>query len=440
MNQSKTRYLLTSNGSNSIQTLHWTFALISLLATFLFFMFRYSLWQYWGVQHFQPIFLDMHAILSAADAYRDGYNVFLENPYDVLNRVHIYSRVWLWIGHFGITRYHNTLVGAIVVTSFLSLSVALTRPRNLKEFLFSSMLILSPAVMLGVERANNDLVIFILLAIAILSLFSNVRGIQYSSFFFIFLASILKFYPIVSFVVYVRHIDNNRKFWMIVLLASLSWGAFVWWSFDDFVILQKTVIQPYARGTFGAVLLFCWLLLQWPINKIPYIITVCIVITLSFILSSKFRTNKSETNSVNNLLFLTGSLCLAFCFFAFTNFDYRCIFFILTLPYFFQVLRCKDTPPRTHLLIHLFFLLLIVVVWNELPLYYVESITKMMNIYYLNSKIIYTAILIEHFCTWIVITILLIFSIDIILPAFNQKFFIPCSLKKRRRSVNKADK
>src|SRR5260370_370680 len=50
-----------------------------------------------GVEPFSFPFLDTHAVLSAAECGRQGIEVYLSNPCDVLGRPHAYSPPWLAI-------------------------------------------------------------------------------------------------------------------------------------------------------------------------------------------------------------------------------------------------------------------------------------------------------------------------------------------------------
>ena len=57
-----------------------------------------AVWYYLGVAWFRFPFLDTHAVLAAMDCHRRGFDVYVGNPCDVLDRPHVYSPLWLWIG------------------------------------------------------------------------------------------------------------------------------------------------------------------------------------------------------------------------------------------------------------------------------------------------------------------------------------------------------
>ena len=143
----------------------WSLVLILLIGFYLLVMLRYDLWNYGGVSRMNPLFADTHIVLAAAECNQKGYDVYRENPCDDLNRPHCYSRLWFVIGRTGLKTLHTNLVGGIVIAVFFCTSIIIVCPQDLREFLFFSILLFSPSIMLGVERANMDLLIFSLLAL-----------------------------------------------------------------------------------------------------------------------------------------------------------------------------------------------------------------------------------------------------------------------------------
>ena len=151
------------------------------------------------------------------------------------------------------------------------------------------------------------------------------------------------------------------------------------------------------------------------------------VFLLAFLLASKTSLPAIRKDSINTNFFLVGSLNLLFCFFANTNYDYRCIFFVLILPWLFENLKCENTPVSTKRFIKMLLLFLPVVVWNETIITLIglnvgaPGITEtklfaMVNLYKL-----------EHLSTWIVITILLAFCIELLKAPIGDKLTAPFS-------------
>src|SRR6185295_13350101 len=88
---------------------------------------------------------------------------------DPLLRYHVYSDWWLALSGLGLGRQHNFLVGTTWVGAFAVTAWMTARPRHWREAIWLATLLVSPPVLLAVNRANNDLVIFVLLAVCGLS-------------------------------------------------------------------------------------------------------------------------------------------------------------------------------------------------------------------------------------------------------------------------------
>jgi hypothetical protein len=403
----------------------WSILLLLTIAIYLLILSNLTLWQSVGIPKLKAPFADMQAILSASDAYREGYNPYIENPSDPLGRQHVYPKPWLWLGYTGITQDHSKFAAILLMSFFFLLSIKILRPENGNEFLLSAMLLLSPAVLLGVERGNNDLIIFILLGLAVFFLDSKSRLLDLIAYFLLFLTSILKFYPIASFLIFVRIIKDCKKFWMLAFFFIIFFGVYVAFTFSDFHYLKDIVPKPHGRFTFGAAIFFEWILDEWPVNATYIYLMAAAVFFLAFLLSSRTGLAEVRKDSINTVFFLVGSLNLLFCFFANTNYDYRCIFFVLILPWLFECLKCETTPVSTKRYIKMLLFLLPIVVWNETFITLIglkvgaPGISKAKLITMLNLYIL------EHLSTWMVITILLAFCIELLKAPIRDKVVAP---------------
>jgi hypothetical protein len=275
--------------------------------------------------------------------------------------------------------------------------------------------------MLGVERGNNDLMIFILIGLAVFFLNHKIRALDFIAYFFLFLASILKFYPIASFLMFVRIIKDYKKFWILTLFSTVSMGVYTLFSLPDFQYLKDVVPRPHGRFTFGAAIFFEWIFNKWPVNTTYVYLLIVAAFIIAFFLSSKTRLIETREDSINSIFFIVGSLNLFFCFFTNTNYDYRCIFFILILPWLFERLKCAITPVSTKRYIKMLLYLLPFVVWNETIITLIglkvgaPGISKAKLVTMLNCYIL------EHLITWIVITILLAFCIELFKVPIRDK-------------------
>ncbi len=168
-------------------------------------------------------FLDSQAVLAASDAAREGFNPEAPNPYDAFQRPHSYSDWWFGLGRLGLTRDDNFLVGGVWVLLFLAAVFLTVRPRSRAEALWLVLLTGSPPVVLGVMRANNDLVIFAVLAVGLLALRSDTTGRLVLAAAAIAVAIGLKFYPVAGLAVFLL-VRPPRRMWVVTGAALLVGG------------------------------------------------------------------------------------------------------------------------------------------------------------------------------------------------------------------------
>ena len=129
------------------------------------------------------------------------------------------------------------------------------------------------------------------------------------------------------------------------------------------------------------------------------------------------------------MFFLVGSMNLFFCFFVTTSYLYRCIFFVLVLPYMFELIRKPDNFTLTKKAIYLFFILLTITIWNELLYGLLELTGKATNKIELMSTFKKFFAIVEQICAWGAITILIAFTLAILKKPAIEK--LPSSFFKK---------
>jgi hypothetical protein len=146
----------------------WPAASVALVFTLLCACVLHEpLWLRLGVFHLKPYFADWFAVLAASDARAAGADPYASpNPFDVLGRPHIYGPWWLELSRLGLTRDHNVLSGLGLALATLCAGAWMLRPRGPGSALAAAAVLAAPGFLLAYERANNDLVIVLLLALA----------------------------------------------------------------------------------------------------------------------------------------------------------------------------------------------------------------------------------------------------------------------------------
>jgi len=163
-----------------------------------------------GVEPFSFPFLDTHAILAAAECGRQGIEVYLSNPCDALGRPHAYSPLWLTIVPGSLGTGATGWVGASLDLVFLLSLIVVLRPRTGRELLILGAAAVSPMTVYALERANNVLLIFLVVVCGAM-LFSLPRPYRLFSYGLFVAAGLLKYYPLVLLILVARERPRDAR-------------------------------------------------------------------------------------------------------------------------------------------------------------------------------------------------------------------------------------
>ena len=337
----------------------WPWLLVSVTLIVVFVLDHLELWYIVAVpqgvyreavsaSEHKSLFLDWHAVLAASDCKALGYNPFISNPCDLGGRVHNYGGIWLYLGQLGLTRtdfFWSAL--AFLVLPYVVSASFLLNPTRLSEFVLGLSLILSPASMLGIERANIDILIFAVLFAGAVLLVHQRLAIRISGLGLYFLAAVSKLYPITAALTAVVGAKSRRETLLIWSLVGFAFAAYLYSVRDQLLIVQKTIPQPApAEGlVFGAKLLFLHLntIRSVPLLHVTNIeVTTAIAAALTLLISLwlvRLIKWPAPLARLEAACIVTGGSVLALTFFVSSNYDYRCVFIIFTVPYLFRVAR-----------------------------------------------------------------------------------------------------
>ncbi|MEW6614773.1 MAG: glycosyltransferase 87 family protein [Thermodesulfobacteriota bacterium] len=304
-----------------------------------FFMSYHLFWRnYLGVPALSPGFADLRGLLSGVESYREGYDPYLDNPHDPFGRKFNYPRIWLNLSVLGITQSLTNLVGIIFAFLFFILLLLIFNKINLGELVFYALAIISPTVMLSVERGNTDLVIFMLIVLGLLILNSK-KNSSFWGYFLLIISTILKLFPIFAFASVLREKKGVCIFTSIFALIIFS--LYIYLSNDFFLISRNT---PRSMGmSYGGLITFDWIntiikrVLEFNIPRptiiIIYGIFIFFIFLLSYVLAAKFGgITKDYEPSLHLDAYRTGSFIFIGTFIYGNNFDYRLIFLLIVLP------------------------------------------------------------------------------------------------------------
>jgi hypothetical protein len=283
----------------------------------------------------EPLFADLMAVLAANDCHRLGYDVYAHNPCDPWARPHVYGAPWLWLSELGIGRPELLRLGLAINGLFMLATCWLLRRARPLQALYALLIVGSPAVLLGMERANNDLVILLLLVAALGLAAVSERAGRVAGILLAVAATALKLYPAVLLAELV--LGARGRSWRIAcgLFAGTVFLAWLAWALPEVRLLLHSAPRPEGPLTFGAALLFK--LAGVDSYRAAGQAAGLILLGTAFLLGRKLVVPAQLAGSYAAALASAAGLVLAFTFVANTNFDYRLVFVVPALPLLFAL-------------------------------------------------------------------------------------------------------
>ena len=302
-----------------------------------------------GVEAFRFPFLDIHAVLAAAQCHRQGIDVYLYNPCDVLGRPHVYSPLWLTLIPSFLDTAATTMVGLGLDLMFILSLAVVIRPVTGGEVLVVALTALSPMTVYALERANNDLVIFLLI-VGGCALDCAPRPWRLVSYALYLIAGLLKYYPLALFVLLAR--ERRRE---ALFTAGLATGIVVFLLIHAHADLAKALANipsaSYFSDSFSA--------LNLPFGLAEAVFgprlrsAAALSLLTVFIALAIARTQRTlrllgaaapDPNLFEAQCLLVGALLLTACFFTGQNINYRGIYFVLVMPGLVRLYRSAGDP------------------------------------------------------------------------------------------------
>lgn len=351
------------------QRWRWSVAsALAIVAIFLLLALNESWWERIGVFHMRPYFADTVAVLAAGDAQRAGLDVYqAPNPFDPFGRPHVYGPAWLVTAKLGLTTADAWWVGSLLGLATVGVALWLLAPRNAPDALGACLLLLSPPVLLGLERGNNDLVIFLFLAgaAAWLARPSRIAGVAGATA--LVLAGVLKFYPLAALgAVLARRERAARIAWMIV--GALGLFAMLWWTQrEGFFRALAIAPRPDSIYAYGIrILPLAWAHDGGARSWLMAGLAVGVLVAFAMLWRGRLALARAiPDEGLAATAAVAGGASWLFCYLANNNYSYRAVLWLLVLPSWFALTRSAEAPARS--LGRGLCLLLLVALWVFMP-------------------------------------------------------------------------
>lgn len=328
------------------------------------FYFQPGLLWYVGVQHYDGWYADLFAILASNDAVVRGLDPYVSNPLDVFGRPHVYSHWWLQLRHLGLTREDIVWLGPAVVVSFWLAAGWSLRPRTRGDFLYALALLASSPFLLALDRANNDLVLFLLLVPLAPCLLHRTPAVRLLAPLLVALAAGLKYFPAAAGLTLLAAAPGKELRIRLALAAALL--AAVGFSVaPDLAIFGPLAPKPSGWLSFGAVNLPVTLGWNGPGPAWTCLAAGASVAALAWRSRRLEGWNPAPGPAGDWLRFVTGAALLTGCFFTSANFAYRWVFAVWLAPFLWSTARDAAAPARARDLARLTQGLLLLALWLD---------------------------------------------------------------------------
>lgn len=302
--------------------------------------------RYLGVNAHRVLFTDLELLPTALVCAEHGYDPYVANPCDPFGHLFNYPRVWLWLtAASGFTPERVYLFGPGLAILFFASVLISTGKLSAAEGLITGLLLCSPAMMFGVERGNVDLFIFSLVATALLLARRGVPStIVYAP---LVAAAVLKLFPAAAFCISLRERTWKRKLTAMAVLAVL-FGVYVFWFRHDMMRIAANTLTS-VHDSFGSIVIFtmvrrAWFPhsdLAWKILHFGSYAAVGACVVGAFLLAGRIPFPAEKASSSLDS-FRAGASIYVAAFALGSNWDYRLIFLLFTLPQLFAWVKTRS--------------------------------------------------------------------------------------------------
>lgn len=302
----------------------------------------------WNVPGLRVPFLDLRFFSGSAESLRQGFDPAVNNPFDPRRRIFNYPNIWYALVTSGITDSWIDPIAVGMIALFLGTVVIFPGRLSWLATALILLALISSAAMLGYARANVELFIFSLMVISLLL----AEGAPVAAFAVMAFSILLKIIPVLGLGGF---IGRNRTWSLRLMLGAIGFTiAYFLASLKDMLFMfntyQRGFVAAYGTGVVPAIMdaivrdhiLNAGPTLLYKINSrldrvflaVPAlpVILAALVLAAFVYLGLRHRRPTDAADTRNLRAFWMGAGVFVGTYFISTNWNYRLIFLILTLP------------------------------------------------------------------------------------------------------------
>lgn len=273
-------------------------------------------WRLFGVPTLEPVFADLRTVQAGLGALQSGLDPQVANPGDPWGRPMNYPSIWLSIARVLHWEREGNYLAFAAAVDLAFAACCFDLIRRYRSWWIAA-LALSGACALGLERGNNDLVVFVLLylsAIGARSLFAALVP----------LAVLLKLFPVLALPAFI-HRPRLAAVAGVGCLAAIA-------------VLAPELATIRAATPAGAVMSYGLPLYAYGLQQAglavppPAVGAVLLILAMLLGRAGPGLLRTEPRDETTETLFLCGAAIFLGTTLLGTNWDYRLSFLLMTLP------------------------------------------------------------------------------------------------------------
>jgi Glycosyltransferase family 87 len=296
-------------------------------------------WRAFGVTPLQPPFFDMHVINDYAACAWKGIDAYAPAACNVDS--YNIPPTWLWLGFLGIDGKDSVWLSAAVIVAAAIVMVLLLQGRCWFHGVIALFAIVSPSVLMGVERGNLDLLILALVGAAALIYEERRVGRACGAIALLGLGVALKLFPMFCVSLVARFSRRTFIFACVTAAMSLVYLDFAM----KYVFLIRRNVPTTFILSYGYKTVFLgvdhirseaglspiglgdtWV----PASTVAVVLTCAAVVAVNCFRNGRVFCSVDESAAGTAFLFGAGIYCGTYLLG--TNFIYRLMFLLLCVP------------------------------------------------------------------------------------------------------------
>lgn len=285
---------------------------------------------------------DWNVIIDANKCQSIGFDVYIDNPCDALNRAHVYGKILLYIPYFEKLEFlYYIILPNFINYFFILILFKIFNPVKFKSYVFLFFLLILQPFILALERSNIDIIIFI--SIFFMSKYNNLL----INYILLLIITLSKFFPITLVSIFLFLKRTRDKILSISFFLLLLFFLFLLQieNFSNIAANKSQFTGGLSPFTFSFYLMpkiFFFILdnydLGLKLNNLYFYIFYFSIFFFIFVWNFNYVKKKEifkKFNFVdlNERLFFMGLITSVTCYFILDNYIYREIFLILLIPF-----------------------------------------------------------------------------------------------------------